>query len=537
MNRHYLKILFVFLLICTYINAQENEYPYWGIYEKTDMWDVRSSVWNVKDITLEGWDWSLPPNTKASPKGLICLARILNVHNTKIIDQIKKVHFECNAIVEHWVKWSDIETTEGKYDFTLLKRNIEAVALKGYGSSVRILSSSINSAPQWMDSKYHIPIRKEPRKAEGVENYQIDNAVFHRKYCELIAAFGKSGIPNLQEVKGLYLGYASPTHGDEGIGPFKQDPDTVKNVLARIDAWVSITKGIAYKVFMGGNCNYGFQKGFGVRRGFIEMYLYELPAPEIGQEIDNKGYVVLNEKCPLIAKECLHGEVNEEYEEKWATEITKNRYGFSTASFPYRYFSSNLRLLQMRCNLAIYNEFSLDPALTAWIALELGRTAKTTPDAWCFLRESYLKIGKQTAKNFERWVYQRDTIGYETEAVVKIKHAIEMWMVEPGKYYDFIARTGDKIGFNVDKNFLTGKLQKVAVKITYLDQGSGTWNFAFDGLRGKETREVKCLNTNKMKTATFFICANFNQEKNKFDFECQSKNGLKPVVSFVRVIK
>jgi hypothetical protein len=289
---------------------------------------------------------------------------------------------------------------------------------------------------------------------------------------------------------------------------------------------------------MGGNCNYGFSKGFGVRRGFVEMYLYQIPSPEIGQTLDENGYLVLNENCPLIVKEALHGEVNEEYDERWATAATQNRYGNSTDSFPYRYFTSSLRMLQMRVNLACYPNFTLIPAMIPWMSLEVGRTAKTAPDAWCFLRESYLKGKIETVKNFERWIFQRDSPGYETTAVVKINQANKMHWVEPGKYYDYIARTGDKIGFNVDTNFLKGKKQKVAIKMSYLDEGKGEWLLSFNGAKGTELRTVKCSDSKKLLTNTFFVEADFNQKTNSgYDFECLAQKGLKPIISFVRIVK
>jgi hypothetical protein len=171
------------------------------------------------------------------------------------------------------------------------------------------------------------------------------------------------------------------------------------------------------------------------------------------------------------------------------------------------------------------------------MSLEVGRTAKTAPDAWCFLRESYLKGNAGTVKNFERWVFQRDSPGYETTAVVKINQANKMHWVEPGKYYDFIARTGDKIGFNVDASFLKGKKQKVAIKISYLDEGKGEWLLSFNGAKGTELRTVKCSDSKKLLTTTFFVEADFNQKNSGYDFECLAQKGLKPIVSFVRIVK
>ncbi len=141
-------------------------------------------------------------------------------------------------------------------------------------------------------------------------------------------------------------------------------------------------------------------------------------------------------------------------------------------------------------------------------------------------------------KNLERRIYQRDSEGYETEPAVRINHTIKMWMVRPGKYYDYVARTGNKIGFFVDDNFLKGRNKKVAVKISYFDFGKGKFSLAYnhDGEVKKET--VECGDSGKVKTATFFITADFLKNMPlKHDFEILGTDGYKPVVSFFRVVK
>ena len=48
----------------------------------------------------------------------------------------------------------------------------------------------------------------------------------------------------------------------------------------------------------------------------------------------------------MIAKNVFQGEENEEYEEKWSEGQSSSRFG-ALESFPYRYFTANLRLLQI----------------------------------------------------------------------------------------------------------------------------------------------------------------------------------------------
>ena len=128
------------------------------------------------------------------------------------------------------------------------------------------------------------------------------------------------------------------------------------------------------------------------------MYLYHIPDEEIGQMLDNNNYLYIDESNHIIKNNLFNGEENEEYDTNWV-----DRFG-ALESFPYRYFTANLRLLQMRCNYVMTNGAALLPEMLAWVGLELGRTIEDTPDAWCALRESYLKLnGGTPVKNFERW--------------------------------------------------------------------------------------------------------------------------------------
>ncbi|HSH19224.1 MAG TPA: hypothetical protein VLA03_02150, partial [Draconibacterium sp.] len=305
----------------------------------------------------------------------------------------------------------------------------------------------------------------------------------------------------------------------------------------RIDAWADACKGVEYKVFMGGLSNYGFSKGFGIRRGFVEMYLYHIPDEHIGQKLDNNNYLYVDETSQVIAKNVFQGEENEEYEEKWADGGSNSRFG-ALESFPYRYFTANLRLLQMRVNYLLNNEFSLLPEMLSWVSLEMGRTIEDAPDAWCFLRESYIKEnGGHPVKNFERWLYQRDAPDYETEPAAKIEQAIQMWMVQPGKYYDYIARQGKKIGFDIDDRW-AGLKDSIAIKISYIDNYPGKLNLVYNNGQVEIEKPLPLLGDNNLKTATFFISKlKANSLDHNFDFVLEAGENTDSItVSFVRIV-
>ena len=548
---------FITLILCAAVSfgqkkplgahVLDGKYPYWGEYKQTKFEDVRPAEWIVGDGVRDGWDWSLPPKVKPAPNSYSTFYRTNFRHMRQKISELKPLPFPSIPVIGFWLSWKDLEPVEGKYNFEPLAEAIKAAAEKGYYSTVRIHTAATIFAPQWLFDKYGVQFDPNPeKKGDGMQPIDPAQPEFHKRYIKLIDAFGASGIPQMNEVKGMYVGYSSYSNGDEDIGPKGKNPDEFPHVIERLDAWARAAKGVEGKVFMGEWSDYGVSKGFGIRRGFVEMYLYFIPAPQIGQYVDKDGYLCVDENSPIIKNNARNGEENEEYELYWTTPQGRYRWGKNTDSFTYRYFTSNLRMLQMRTNDVIWNEFTIDPEMFVWVGLELGKTVKKAPDAWCFLRESYLwpnymKAAANPAtglKNFERWVYQRDSEGFETEPAVKIIQPVKMWMVRDDKRFDYVARTGAKIGFNVDRNFLKGRSKKVAVKVSFFDFGKGKFRIDFNRDGAVESRTVECTDSGKVRTATFFVEADFIKNASlKHDFEIVGEDGYKPTVSILRVVK
>jgi hypothetical protein len=91
------------------------------------------------------------------------------------------------------------------------------------------------------------------------------------------------------------------------------------------------------------------------------------------------------------------------------------------------------------------------------------------------------------------------------------------------------------IGFAVDDRFLSGGPHKVAVKITYHDQGKSRWALVYN--KGQATREVTCRDCGLVRTVTFFLDdAMFNATGQDYDFEIKALEG-EAIIKFVRVIK
>ncbi|MFH4967700.1 hypothetical protein V8G61_05790 [Gaetbulibacter sp. M240] len=565
-------ILFVFLSIMLAVSIsgfkpfqnQNSSYSYWPDYQHLDLTNldtIAAQNWINNDHIVHGWDWSLPEFVEPAPGSLVGLQRIIGLNKEF---QPLDLKFKSNAVGILWVKWRDIEPTEGQYNFEPIINRIKQANKVGSEIILRILCHSKSrgsddkalqrgEAPLWLED---LGVNLLPKERSGHNlNFDPAHPVFHKHYLALIKALKESGIPNM--VKAAYTGYASHSFGDEGIGPFREQNsaanDTVRHVRERLDAWGQAFKGQEDKVFMGAPSDYGFRKGFGVRRGFVEMYLYRIPSQNLGQYINEEGYLMVDEDAPIMKYNCFNGEVNEEYEKAWATSDRGFQFGKTTEAFPYRYFTSNLRALQMRCNY-IHTTGHLIPKMLPFIALELGRTVENAPDVWTYLRTSFIKPNyykkfdyrnriqtedeKQEGipvKNFERWLYQRDAPGFETQPEIKIEHPIEMWMVQPGKYFDYIARSGKKIGFDIDDRWQKNK-DKLAIKITYIDKNRGQILLKFN--EGTQMKSLALIGDQKLKTGTFFIDnMTKNSMSHNFDFTLEAgENTDNLVVSMVRVV-
>lgn len=542
----------------------ESTYPYWPGYqhlETEDLAKIRAQPWIAKEHTVDGWDWSLPDHVEPAATSLVGLQRLIGLEKDYIP---LKLNFKVNAVGLLWVKWRDIEKEEGMYDFSKMIAKIRQGKEAGLEVSLRILTCSksrgtgpraINNgeAPLWLEG-HGVPLLPQTDSDDNL-NFDPAHPEFHRRYLKLIDEMAKAGIPAM--VRAAYVGYASHSLGDEGIGPFKESEaaknDALPHVRERLDAFAAAFKGMEHKVFMGGSSHHGFAKGFGVRRGFVEMYLYNIPNEDLGQQIDKDGYLSVDENAPIIRHRAFNGEVNEEYEPAWATAERKYRFGSTTNSYPYRYFSSTLRALQMRCTY-IHTTGHLVPEMLPFLSLQLARTIEDTPDVWTFLRTSYMKAGYYQnndklkrpitneekkegipIRNFERWLHQRDADGFETRPAIRIQQPIKMWMVQTDRYDDYIARAGKRIGFHIDSRW-SGTKGALAVKVTYLDDKPGTLQLVHNG--GKSSKEQLLAGDGRMKTTTFLLSdLQPKSMEHDFDFVIQSgRDAAEITVSMVRLV-
>jgi hypothetical protein len=537
---------------------------------------VRLTPWRKTDDTIEGWDWSLPGGIKP-------------VANSGLIFGREKRTFPGNKLASISVFWRDVEPEEGKYDFSSVKKKLASLPKDVIGCRFHFYATVAYRVrngrkqllgPKWMQ-KYdkQIPLI-DMTSMEGrfqLLNYAIWSEEYHRRYLRVIEAFGKSGIPKDRALRIVYVGAISKSWGEEMYIPPTParwaeknaglTPDTLEKCLnERLDAWAKAFKGRTSVLAWVGAGGLGvagkagdyrkvarnvikraYGLGMGQRCGFVENYLYHLHNPALGQSVDLQGYLHVDETCPPIADGRAFGDENEEYGKYWT-----RRFG-PLETHAYRYHESMIRTLQMRRNYLWMSGSSvdMDPPLTAYMSLALGRKVTDSPDAFCYLRQSIVrgssagKKGKEFAiRNFERWLIQRDRNGYRTRPAIKVPQHKSMWMVPKNYKFDYIARRTDlasdnsKIGFALDDRFLSGGPHAVAIKVTHHDIGKGKWTLVYTrpgGAVGRRT--VQCKNTKKALTTTFHLTdACFAGKGEAFDFHIQA-TGADATISFVRVIK
>jgi hypothetical protein len=492
-----------------------------------------------------------------------------------------------------WIKWKHVELERGHYDFGGLNTAIDTAASKGWRVAIRLLTGRRDAfAPVWMRD-LSIPMYKT------TDSYDPEDPTFHDLYLRLVAAFGAQSYCTNPDVVSLYVGYASRSNGDEHIGP--SDPDgggyelDTPIVRERLDAWARICPGNAHKMVMGGPSQYGASLGFGFRNGFVENYLYQIPKRIIGQVWSpEQPYLTVNESVPMLASGAIIGDENEEYEEGWNSEYkscnrpapgdkafnrctndadcaammaarpsdtrihgtcealgSNSRFG-PLASFPYRYFMSMVRSVQMHLTYNLMNEFTLNPALGMWQVMSLGRVASDSPDAFCFLMQAEFRRGP--LKNFERWLYQRDSAEIVTMKEAKVVQTPAppcasgggQWMTS--QKYDWIARSAPDgmIGFSIDRKFAGTEtsMGNVVIKVSYFDfVGVGTVAISTDRC-ATTIGSQPTSNDRTLKTATFMVEVlplSKTGMLTDFDFEvCGFGGSGRPqeiIVSFVRVIK
>lgn len=549
------RFLSVFLLIVVSVSICAQDLSVYKHWSTNTTEKVIAQPWSNSNNIINGWDWSLPAGIKTSPTAFV---NIPNNPNSGI---------PCRNLDQIRMTWNELEPTEGTYRWDLLRTSIDQSIAKGYSGVVLRIWGSVwevvaypdrtipltkwpggtLAAPRWLRSgAYKVPLieMKPSSHVTTTADWQIINcdimdAVYHEKYKRFIRAFGASGIPAMNEVALVNLTYRSHSMGEEFTDYKDAESTATPNQIAqrtqeRIDVWVEAFGSNRRKLMYVKNDEYAGKIGIGTRGGYVEMYNHLCHVPEIGQYIDEYRYMYVDENNPFIKSGVAFGDENEEYS------TTTTKFG-NYATFGYRYMISSLMMLKMRRNYAMLAKETLNPGLLYWTGLEMGRTIEDTPDVWCWLNECYLSSStndgkKAPVKNVERWLFQRDSPGYETEPYLQVPLTKALWYNDYANYpYDYVARRGLKMGFAVDDRYLSDKPEKVAIKITFYDGIAGTLKLVYNDCKTNNEVSCKSEGTDAFKTATFFITIACKAKGMDYDLEIHSPERVP--VNMVRVIR
>lgn len=308
--------------------------------------------------------------------------------------------------------------------------------------------------------------------------------------------------------------------------------------------------------------SYAVSIGMSVREGAQEYFnsscdAYAWGAPS--QAINNISYQYINESHPLHSDSLRR--IATENEAFCDPQMLQG----GVCSY-YHIKMSTLKALQLRVNWlnSRDNLVAYDPTLFEYARKTMNKNASNSPDAWVALRQvhdpffstipptpvynSPLWIHRVTLpyRNWEKWLYQREVA---TDGQVVPVYQLSSPTVFD--YYNFAAHEAlrtDRINgsnymyFDVDSSFIQGGTNNVQLKITYLDNFSGTWWVEYDDAGTqpyKPSQPINNLNDNTWKTVTLtFTDAGFTGRQNGgMDFRIYNGGSNDIQVRFVRLVK
>lgn len=547
------NLLLAFQKEVSYEAYVANFWKYWGDYVFSE--EPVAPSWFAGDTVIPGWDWSLPEFAAAEEYAYLWYR------------DTPGLHFSFKTLNEVYVSWNELEPVRGEYNFEPLRQKIREAAVGYDGVTLRLLAAvwkwdtypvpggdvpkwlaDRTSAPRWMENLDIATIRMGNA---GVVAYNMDimDPDYHQLYKDFIRAMGESGIPGMEELKIVNVCYRSASAGEEFT---KYDPGNnaieaqysaevvEQRTKERLDVWAeAFGEHVRKLMYVGSNesafVTYGGQLGIGSRQGFVEMYNYTVDAPQFGLTVNEQTrYAEVDETNLFIANNLAFGEENEEY-------TSESKFGWKE-SFPYRYYVSSFRMLQQRRNYVMHAGNTLNPELTWYVGMGLSANIENTPDAWAMLSEYYLSPWANNGKagplkNIERWLYQRDLPGYETTPAMKVPTAKQLWYADENKPYDFTARKGRKIGFNIDDRMFPDGEQPMAVKVTFYDGVEGNLKLKYRNNEGIQSDSVISRGEDIVRTATFFIHARTDDTGFDHDFDFILESEAEVPVFFVRVVQ
>jgi len=495
-----------------------------------------------------------------------------------------------NTFQQH-LSWKQLNPAEGVYDFSLLdqlqSQNIDFWIMPYFADSMYF--------PNWVAQKYHLPTYQFPMAdyddgsghphtyVPGFGNdrspavmYPIwDPGVVHELSILLTALANHNAIKS-DHFKYIYVpgAWRWSEWSTEFVDQMKSSGTTKEEYLndmyKLLDAFANaFSLNTSKLVFTGYNeweymgdtdwsnflarkiSKYAISKNMGARHGFTENFncnLSDLPDWGLALKmINGRYYSVPYDTVPLIQNqnnwfstenECFGGCDGEK-----AEEVAKY----------YNWKMSNLKALQLRMKQVLPNMQLLYayPAFKQYVENTLGKNVNNSPDVWTCLRSwndwvvdpPFGLNGRTIVHNWERWLYQRDV---SPEGLTEDTYKALDFMFHDNEPVFEAKKTqhekgSDYIYFNIDDHFVNGYQGSYMIKITYLDNFSGSWYLQYQSANNlyKNSEAIHNVGDNGWKTISLTIndavFANGQNQGNDFRIYNGGKSDIS--VRFVRVIK
>ncbi|MDA3963290.1 MAG: hypothetical protein PF961_21095 [Planctomycetota bacterium] len=501
--------------------------------------------------------------------------------------------------------WRDLEPSEGQFDWSSIEARLAQIDA-GTKIWVRLFASDRNHVPDWLVDKHSLPTYRymwpnqpyydiiDKRYVDG-DFIPIWQPEVQSSVRSLILALRQHPIFSQNRVSFAYMPHAwrwnefsikwIPELIDEGYQPadylawWRQcvddyallfDGDYGKLVYTgdgkhewiewapqRI-GWSNADYGVAWQTWSdainlpnGSNAmaQHCLDIGCGARSGFTEVFNRYSHVPGWGTSLQTEGayrYSVTDDNFPLIAEARVFGTENEDFYYHWEPLSHFDRYHY--------WKMAQLNALRLRMNW-IFSHWESDrdhPALTQWVKLSLGKTAHTSPDAWCVLRQyrDPEQGSDDNIRNFERWLEHRVVSGdgatrpqyridYLADYATTINNSddTEAWS------YEALATDKDqgqtRMYFRTDPEFLSGSGHRVMVKMSYRDDAAGDWRLRYVDATGAASRVITGSGDGAWKTVSLTVddMAFTRALSGAMDFCLEAGSAADLVVRMVRVIR
>ena len=166
------------------VSPGENVWPasWFGNLSLTPLENLRPAPFRSAPGSLPGFDFTLPEDTKSSDGGLVTLHRTWWLSATP--PTLPIISFPVTAVHSIWVRWRQLEPSEGSYDFSFLQAAVDATAAAGW---------RVGSSSHLEDRvRANLPCRD---RCDDARRHQLDPADshFHARYLKLLAALESEG--------------------------------------------------------------------------------------------------------------------------------------------------------------------------------------------------------------------------------------------------------------------------------------------------------------------------------------------------------